>query len=422
VSPFRQAFCYRQDKPGELLTEPSLLKRLDTWIPLSRLTYRIPAHGRSLFCSLGGIVFFGFLLMIATGVILLQFYNPLPDQAYESLETIQSIGFLSYIRALHYWISQGVLIALIVHLSRVFIVGAYKTPRQVTWWLGVALFATMLMGSYFSGTVLKWDEEGADALAHYQQSLRFLGPLGAIMTDSLPGSSSMNLRIFASHITVFPILIIVLLIGHFLLIRTFNLSPTPWDKWSNQPQIPKEEMKGRFNEHGKTILIFSLLYYGFLAVVALFARAPLGPAPSASHDPLKPPWPFLWMYGFENVWGVVAVLFASGALFGFLALIPLIDRKQDRSFAARKKILTLGGVVAFLVLALTLHGWITPAQEHTHGHGEAAHEDDGHAHDEEEEEHGHDEMGGDPAHDEEEEHSHDEEEGSDHSDDEWDGF
>lgn len=358
--------------------------------------------------------------MIATGVVLLQFYNPLPDQAYQSLETIQQIGFLSYIRALHYWISQGVLIALVVHLSRVFIVGAYKHPRQVTWWLGVALFATMMMGSYFSGTVLKWDAEGADALAHYQESLRFLGPLGAIMTDSLPGSSSMNLRIFASHITVFPILILFLVIGHFLLIRTFNLSPTPWDKWSKRAEIPKEEMKGRFNEHAQTIAVFSLIYYGFLAVVALFARAPLGPAPSPSHDPLKPPWPFLWMYGFENVWGVVAVLFASGALFGFLALVPLIDRKQDRSFAARKKILSLGGIVAFLVVALTLHGWITPAQEHTHGHGEEAHEDDGHAHDKEEE-HSHDEEEADHTHDEEEELSHDEEE-ADHAHDEGEGL
>lgn len=82
------------------MSETSLLKRLDTWIPLSRLTYRIPAHGRSLFCSLGGIVFFGFLLNDCTGIILLQFYNPLPDQAYESLEKIQQIGFLSHLHAL----------------------------------------------------------------------------------------------------------------------------------------------------------------------------------------------------------------------------------------------------------------------------------------------------------------------------------
>lgn len=381
---------------------PFTLRRLDTWLRLSRLTYRVPGHGRSFFFTLGGIVFAGFLLMIATGFILAQLYNPIPQQTYESLEGIQRVGWSRYLRALHYWTAQGILVALILHICRVFTTGAYKHPRQVTWWIGVALFGVMLMGSYFSGTVLKWDAEGSDALAHYKEALGYLGPLGVLLTGSFPGSGPLNFRMYVSHIAVFPVVLVLLIVAHFYLVRIFNLSPTPWDSWSNSAEIPSEEMKGRFNEHAGSIALYSLIYYGFLAIVAFFVPAPLAGAPvGGGHEPLKPPWPFLWMYGFENVWGVVAVLFANAVLFGFLALVPFLDRKQDRSLKARRGTLLLGGLVAVSLVGLTLHGWLTLPQNHMHSHGD---EEDGHSHPEGEGEHPH--SDGEAPH-EEEGHSHD---------------
>jgi|SRR5579884_725224 len=366
------------EQTQEAVGEKSLFRRLDTWLQLSRLTYGVPEHGRSFFFSLGGVVFAGFLLMIATGMILAQFYNPLPEHAYQSLEKIQSIKWATYFRALHYWTAQGVIVAILLHVGRVFITGAYKHPRQVTWWLGVALLGTMLMGSYFSGTVLKWDQGGFDALDHYKESLRELGPIGAALSESLPGSSPMNLRVYIQHITVFPVLIVVLIVLHFYLIHAFNLSPTPWDRFSNEPEIPRSELKGKFNEHAQSIFIFSIMYYGFLATLAFFFVPPLVEAPSGAMSTAKPPWPFLWMYGFENIWGIKAVIYATSVLFLFLALVPLIDRKQERKWKARKGILILGGVVAFSVIALTLHGWLATPQLHQHEH-----EEDGHTHDEE---------------------------------------
>jgi ubiquinol-cytochrome c reductase cytochrome b subunit len=309
--------------------------------------------------------------MVLTGFLLAQLYNPLPQQAYQSLEKIQQINWASYLRALHYWFAQGVLFALILHTTRVFVTGAYKHPRQVTWWIGVALLGTMLMGSYFTGTVLKWDQEGADALSHFKGILRMLGPIGAMMAE-WPGSSPMNLRIYVSHIAVYPVLIVLLVMGHFYLIHIFNLAPTAWGKWSNAPEVPPQEIKGWFSEHARSILLLSVAYYGFLALVAIFVRAPLGEAPSGHGDPVKPPWPFLWMYLFENIWGVGAVLYVTMILFGFLALVPLLDRGQERRLGARKGILSLGALVGLSLIALTIYGWAVPAQEHT-----------GHSHDEE---------------------------------------
>ncbi|MEK7748296.1 MAG: cytochrome b N-terminal domain-containing protein [Nitrospirota bacterium] len=373
----------------------ALLKRIDPWVKLSQFTYKIPTHGNSFFYATGGVAFVGFVLMIVTGMILTQLYDPAPTAAYESLKKIEQIGWASFFRAIHYWVAQGIIVLLLLHIARIFITGAYQNPRQVTWWIGVALFGTMLMGSYFSGTILKWDEEGADALAHYKVALQYLGPIGALMTESLPGSNNMNLRIFASHIAVFPILIIFLAIIHLYLIHTFNLSPRPKDPWADLPQVPEDQMSARFNEHAVCIFIYSALYYGALIAMAFYFRATLAAAPSADHAALKPPWPFLWMYGFENIWGVVAVLFCSLALFGFLALVPLLDRKQDRRYVARKPILIMGGIVAFTLIALSIHGYITPAQTHDgHSHGEESvpGSPENHPHSEKEEDHSHQEI------------------------------
>lgn len=382
---------------GKSATEPSRWGRLDTWLGLRHLDFPVPEHGRSALYTFGGVAFIGFVLMVLTGFILAQLYNPLPQQAYKSLEQIQRISWASYLRALHYWFAQGVIFALILHTTRVFITGAYKHPRQVTWWIGVALLGVMLMGSYFSGTVLKWDQEGADALSHLKGLLRMLGPVGAVMTD-WPGSSPMNLRIYVSHIAVYPVLIVLLLMGHFYLIHILNLAPTPWGKWSNAPEVPAQEIKGRFSEHARSILLLSVAYYGFLALMAVFVRAPLGEAPSGHGDPVKPPWPFLWMYLFENIWGVGAVLYITMILFGFLALVPLLDRGQERRFGARKGILSLGALFGLSLIALTVYGWAVPAQEHEghtheeegavmgeegdhHDEGDHPHEEEGHSHD-----------------------------------------
>ncbi len=325
--------------------------------------------------------------MVVTGFVLAQLYNPLPKQAYQSLEQIQAIGWASYLRALHHWFAQGVLLALIFHVGRVFITGAYKHPRQVTWWIGVALLGTMMMGSYFSGTVLKWDEEGATALHHYEEVLAMLGPVGAVMTEWLPGSSPMNLRIYVSHITILPVWVVLLLAAHFYLIHVLNLAPTPGGKWADAPMIPPQEIKGRFLDHARTILLASIFYYGSLALIAFFIRAPLGPPPSGGHAAVKPPWPFLWMDLFENIWGIGAILFLSLALFGFLAVVPLLDRGPSRRLGARKGILALGGFVGLSLFFLTLYGWMTPPQihgEHSEGaadHNEDHHNDEEHSHD-----------------------------------------
>ncbi len=343
--------------------------RFTQWI----LSYRLPKQGASLLYAIGGTIFVGFLIMMVTGILLTQFYHPSPEEAYRSLQQMQQIPLVAFLRSIHHFTAQGILAMLLLHVVRVFITGAYKRPRQITWWIGLALLFIMMMGAYFTGTVLRWDVSGADALAHYQEALHIFGPLGDVLTNVLPGSSPMLIRLYSFHIALFPVLLIALMIAHFCLVHFFNLSPTPTEPWSAAEAAPPDQMKVGFSEHLWAIVRFSLLYYGPLILIACFVRAPLLDAPSGEHGPLKPPWPFLWMYGFENVWGIQVIIYLGAVFFGLLALVPLLDRSNDRAFKARRGILASGGVFCLLLVGLTLYGWLIPAQEHKGHHHEEEH-------------------------------------------------
>jgi ubiquinol-cytochrome c reductase cytochrome b subunit len=367
--------------PKERMSE-SVWDKLNRYTRLNRLSYPVPEHGRHLPFVLGGLTFTGFLILVATGLVIAQVYNPSgPKAAYESVNYLRESGF-GYLRSLHAWTAEATVLVLLLHLLRVFFTGAYKTPRQVTWWLGVALFAAMVYGSFFSGTVLKWDAEGADAAEHYQATLRGLGPIGSLLLSDNEGHTPLSVRIYFSHVTLFPLLIVLLIVGHFYLIRVFNLAPTPWGTHSALREIPPEQMRGKFYHHLLGILFYGAIYYGMVAIAAIIFPAELGAAPAGGHSDAKPPWPFLWLYGLENFFGVGAIFYGSLALFTLLILVPFLDVKRERRISGRRKTVWAGGAALLALFALGTYAWIAPPQPHM-GHGQThADEAEPHTHDE----------------------------------------
>ncbi|MBI5746369.1 MAG: cytochrome bc complex cytochrome b subunit [Nitrospirae bacterium] len=344
---------------------------LERWFRISRLSYPVPPHARTLPYILGGITFIGFLLLFSSGLLMGQFYQPTPDRAYETVKhLINEVPGGRLLRSFHYWMAQAVILSLILHLLRIFISGAYKPPRIFTWYFGVSLLGIALFGSYFSGTVLKWDQESFDALQHYSEGLRFFGPIGKFMgsTEAIP----LNIKIYLSHVSFFPLLLLVLIAGHFYLINTFSLSPLPFGKDSTLASLPEERMTGRFLEHANSIFLYSILYYGLVAIIALIFPAPLGPPVSGEETGVKPPWPFLWFYGLENLTGKIdTIVYASGLLFLLLILLPILDRGEERNPLKRKGTMTGGAMVLLFLIGLSLYAAISTPQVHHHG-GEAA--------------------------------------------------
>lgn len=343
--------------------------RIERYFRISRLAYPVPAHGKTLPYALGGIAFVGFLLLFVSGFVLAQFFDPSPDRAYQSVKRlVGEVPGGSWLRALHYWTAQGVVVALILHIVRIVATGAYKGPRIITWYVGVALLGLGVFGAYFTGTVLKWDQESYDALAHYRVGLTWLGPLGAFL--GAEDAVSLNVKIFVSHVSILPLLILFFVAVHFYLVNTHSLSPLPLGEDSDRESVPKERMTGTMVEHVKSIAIFGAIYFGAVALVAAFAPAPMGDPVTGEEMSLKPPWPFLWLYGLENITGQIDTMYHAVAFF-FIALIalPLLDRGLERHPRARPGTLAASGAVLLGIIGLSIYAALTPPQLHEHDHG-----------------------------------------------------
>ncbi|MGH7752588.1 MAG: cytochrome b N-terminal domain-containing protein, partial [Gemmatimonadales bacterium] len=135
--------------PAPVRSDGALKERL-AW---DALEYRIAPIANRLPYMLGGLTFFGILVLIATGVVVDQFYNPSPVAAHDSIVYIMTrVPLGNWVRGLHYWGAALVLVSVVLHLIYVFWRRSYLRPREVTWWAGVLLLVT-IFGLVFTGTV-----------------------------------------------------------------------------------------------------------------------------------------------------------------------------------------------------------------------------------------------------------------------------
>ena len=157
---------HAEDDRNERGTRRTLWQNLDERLGLGAVQYPVPPHANTLGYSLGGITLICFLILVATGFLLAQYYNPLPEAANESTRYIITTAPLGrLVRGVHYWAAQAMVLAVSLHLIRAFVTAAYKRPREANWLIGVGLLA-LTSGLYFSGTVIKWDQEGYEAMLH----------------------------------------------------------------------------------------------------------------------------------------------------------------------------------------------------------------------------------------------------------------
>lgn len=106
---------------------------IDERLGLSGLAYPVPAHANGIGYILGGITFFGFLILAGTGVWLAQFYHPTPEAARQSVLYIMNVAPLGDVaRGVHFWTANLVMATVLLHTGRIFVTGAYKRPRELT--------------------------------------------------------------------------------------------------------------------------------------------------------------------------------------------------------------------------------------------------------------------------------------------------
>jgi len=173
------------------------------------------------FC-LGGLAFTAFLVMLASGMLLLVYYQPTPERAFNSILFLESaVWGGKYLRSLHRVASHALLILLLLHTLRVVLTGAYQRPRQLNWVIGLLLLLLCVFGAY-TGYLLPMDQ-----LAYWAtqtgMELLLTAPFGEVVRGLLVpdgvGQPLSLLRFYALHIVVVPLSVLLLSFLHFYRVR-----------------------------------------------------------------------------------------------------------------------------------------------------------------------------------------------------------
>ncbi len=179
------------------------------------------------FC-LGGCTFLLFLVLIISGVLLTFYYLPLSDKAYQSIADITYlVPYGGFIRNIHYWSGQLMVVTLLLHMVRVFYYRAYRPPRQFNWLVGLVLLV-LTIGEDFSGYVLRWDADTWSATRVATHLIREIPGIGTFFYWILVGGDQIGeatvLRFYIFHCLLLPGMMILLVFYHFWRVRKDGLA------------------------------------------------------------------------------------------------------------------------------------------------------------------------------------------------------
>jgi len=188
----------------------------------------VPIHATNYIYCFGGIAFVLFIILVITGILLAVYYQPTPDTAYQSVVNIAThVQFGWWIRSIHKWAAGAMVLLVFIHMLRVFFTSAYKRPRELNWLSGVALLM-LTMGFGFTGYLLPWDQKAYWATRVGTDIAGSTPFIGHFLLVSLRGGETISAatlgRFYDLHVLVFPAIIILLLGGHFWMIRRHGIS------------------------------------------------------------------------------------------------------------------------------------------------------------------------------------------------------
>lgn len=337
--------------------------------------------------GLGITLGFLLLILILTGVVLMMYYTPSVERAYQSVKDIVFVvpgGRL--IRNIHRWASHGMVFVLFLHLARVFYTGAYLKSRRLNWIIGVSMLVVTLFLS-FSGYLLPWDQLaywavtiGSNIAASARELTDLIGitsgfDVGGFMKRILIGGETVGQpalsRFFTLHVIFLPLTLLILIGVHFWRIRKDGGLSRPGNPESNRDDQPGSE--GRIYTWPVVLwaeLAILLSVSAILLIIAFVVDAPLleKANPAFAENPAKSPWYFL---GIQELVSYSA--FSGGLLIPllfliFLISIPFIDREKQYTgvwFSGRQGLrITFYSLAVSLIVTLALlfvivqFGWL----------------------------------------------------------------
>ena len=330
--------------------------------------HTIPRSSASWWYVLGSATLVCFVLQLVTGVCLALVYVPSADQAYQSLLYLndgQRLGW--FLRALHYWGSNFMVALMTLHMIQVFLFGAYKYPRELTWLMGCVLFA-LTLGAAFTGQVMRWDQDaywGLGIGASVMGRVPLLGDALVHLTLGGPiiGGETLT-RFFSLHVFLLPGLIIATVFVHLRLVLTRGINDYPVPGRAVDPETYDAQYEALLEAEGirffpegadKDVVFSALVLLAITACAALLGpKGPGGPPdPTLIDTAPRPDFYFLSLFAafaLLPAWletFIILVILPLG--FVLLFLVPFIAPRGEKHWSRRP-----GAVIAVALVMVTL--------------------------------------------------------------------
>jgi len=339
------------------------MNRIKNWlherIPVEEETLRkplkeeLPVHMKSWLFCLGGTPLMLFCILAATGILLTFYYVPYTGQAYHSVANITykvRMGWL--IRGIHRGASQLMIIAVLLHIIRVFVTRAYRKPRELNWVWGVALFLTTLTFA-FTGYSLVYDQLSYWATTIGTNMIADVPVVGEPMLYLLRGGPNVNAntltRFYDFHIGVLPTVIVLLIGAHMMMVRLHGVAKIESD--------PRKETYSFFPDHVLRETIIGLLIIICLINFVIFFPPTVGtPAtPDVTPSHIRPEWYFFPTYRWLQLTSLTVGIGGTNIFVIGMFLWPFIDAMFEK-FAPKKNLGVIIGT-GFFLLTLVFLVW-----------------------------------------------------------------
>src|SRR6266568_3992376 len=294
----------------------------------------VPRHRHSIWYYFGGMTLFLFTVQVVTGILLLLYYRPSAENAFESVQfIITEVKFGWLIRSIHSWSANLMIATLFIHMFSVFFLRAYYPPREITWVSGaVLLFIVICFG--FSGYLLPWNKLAFFATKVGTEIAGVIPIVGRPVLRFLRGGDDVTgatlTRFFGFHVAVLPATATVFIAVHVLLVQLHGMHVPPkyehnYRRMKFFPNFILRDLIGWILAIGALAALAALFPWELGEKADAFAPAPAG---------IKPEWYFLFMFqtlklippkilSFDGeVLGILA--FGVGGL--MLFIVPFLDK------------------------------------------------------------------------------------------------
>src|SRR3989441_2275719 len=344
-------------------------RRLQLAAPIREaVEHPVPRNTASWWYVFGSAALTVFLLQLVTGILLALIYVPSASEAWSSLQSLNhdvTLGW--FIRAMHGWGSNFMVAIVFVHMAQVFLFGAFKFPRELTWIAGVFLLL-MTLGMAFSGQVLRFDQDaywGLGIGAAISSHIPVLGPwlVSFLLGGPIIAGATLS-RFFALHVFLIPGMLIALVGLHVLLVLKVGINEWPIPGRTVRRETYQQEYRELTREEGVPFVPYAVwkdaLFSGFVLLSVAACAVYFGPfGPSGQPDPTiiqtvpKPDYFFLWLYALLSLLPpsleTPALLVGPVLVIIGLLLLPFISGEGEKSWRRRPI-----AVLTLLLLAVTL--------------------------------------------------------------------